>query len=105
MSKPFIGNIGYKNKNSSWHLIGFPDGINSSTGYIVLSGRGEIHCYTVCKLGLSWAGTLIRMSGKRLPKRIVFGNLERAMRRGRDGKEKEWIDRPIAYRASSGRLA
>ena len=32
------------------------------------------------------------MSGGRLPKRIVFGNLEGAVRRGRGGKEKEWID-------------
>ena len=41
---------------------------------------------------LSWAGTLIRMSGGRLPKRIVFGNLEGAVRRRRGGKEKEWTD-------------
>ena len=41
---------------------------------------------------LLWAGTLIRMSGGRLPKRIVFGNLEDAGRRGRSGKEKEWTD-------------
>ena len=32
------------------------------------------------------------MSGGRLPKRIVFGNLEGAVRRGRAGKEKEWTD-------------
>ena len=32
------------------------------------------------------------MSGGRLPKRILFGNLEGAVRRGRGGKEKEWID-------------
>ena len=32
------------------------------------------------------------MSGGRLPKRIVFGNLEGAVRRGRDGKDKEWTD-------------
>ena len=37
-----------------------------------------------------WTGTLLRMSGGRLPKRIVFGNLEDAVRRGRGGKEKEW---------------
>ena len=36
-------------------------------------------------------GALLRMSGGRLPKRIVFGNLEGAVRRGRGGKEKEWI--------------
>ena len=29
---------------------------------------------------------------RRLPKRIVFGNLEGAVRRGRGGKEKEWTD-------------
>ena len=32
------------------------------------------------------------MSGGRLPKRICFGNLEGAVRRGRGGKEKEWTD-------------
>ena len=32
------------------------------------------------------------MSGGRLPKRIVFGNLEGAVRRGRGGREKEWTD-------------
>ena len=39
-----------------------------------------------------WAGTLLRMSGGRLPKRIVFENLEGAVRRGRGGKEIEWTD-------------
>ena len=32
------------------------------------------------------------MSGGRLPKQIVFGILEGAVRRGRGGKEKEWTD-------------
>ena len=32
------------------------------------------------------------MSSGRLPKQIVFGNLEGAVRRGRGGKEKEWTD-------------
>ena len=32
------------------------------------------------------------MSGRRLPKRIMFGNLEGAVRRGRGGKEKQWTD-------------
>ena len=41
---------------------------------------------------LLWAGTLLRMNGRRLPKRIMFGNLEGAVRRGRGGKEKEWTD-------------
>ena len=41
---------------------------------------------------LLWAETLLRMSGGRLPKRIVFGNLEGEVRRGRGGKEKEWTD-------------
>ena len=50
---------------------------------------------------LLWAGTLIRINCGRLPKRIVFENLEGAMRRGRGGKEKEWT---VTYRATSGRL-
>ena len=41
---------------------------------------------------LLWAGTLLQMIGRRLPKRIIFGNLEGAVRRGRDGKEKEGTD-------------
>ena len=32
------------------------------------------------------------MSRGRLPKRIVFGNFEGAVRKGRDGKKKELID-------------
>ena len=32
------------------------------------------------------------MSGGWLPKRIMSGNLEGAVRRGRGGKEKEWTD-------------
>ena len=32
------------------------------------------------------------MRGGRLPKRIMLGNLEGAVRRGRGGKEKEWTD-------------
>ena len=41
---------------------------------------------------LLWAGTLIRTSGKRLPKRIMFGNLEVTVRRGRGGTKKDWTD-------------
>ena len=37
-------------------------------------------------------GALIQMSGGRLPKRIVFGNLEGAVRKGGGGKEKECTD-------------
>ena len=32
------------------------------------------------------------MSGGRLPNRIMFGNLEGAVRGGRGGKKKEWTD-------------
>ena len=41
---------------------------------------------------LLWAGIFLRMSGGRLPKRIMFGNLEGAVRRGRGGKNKKWTD-------------
>ena len=51
---------------------------------------------------LLWAGTLLRMSGGRLPKRIVVGKLEGAVRRGRVGRRKNG---QIASRATSGRLA
>ena len=33
------------------------------------------------------------MDGGRLPKRIVFRNLESAVRRGRGGTDREWTDR------------
>ena len=51
---------------------------------------------------LLWAGTLIRMSGGRLPRRIVFGNLK--VQCGEDGVGRR-NSGPIAYRATSGRLA
>ena len=41
---------------------------------------------------LLWEGTLLQMRSRRLPKRIMFENLEGAVRRGRGGKEKEWVD-------------
>ena len=47
---------------------------------------------TLQTIRLLWAGTLLRMSGGRLPKRIVFGNFEGAVWRGQGGKEKEWTD-------------
>ena len=56
-----------------------------------ITGCGSIET-TLRTRRLLWAGTLLRMSGGRLPKRIVFGNLEGAVRRGRGGKEKEWTD-------------
>ena len=47
---------------------------------------------TLRTIRLLWAGALIRMSGGRLPKRVVLGILEGAVRRGRSGKEKKWTD-------------
>ena len=35
---------------------------------------------------------LIRMGGGRLPKRVMFGNLQGGVRKGRGGKEKESTD-------------
>ena len=40
--------------------------------------------------------------GGRLLKRIMFGNLEGAVRRGHDGKEKGWTD---CVQSDIGRLA
>ena len=50
---------------------------------------------------LLWAGIFIRITGRRLPRRIVFGNLEDAVQGGREGKDGEWM---IANRATSRRL-
>ena len=49
-----------------------------------------------------WAGTLIRMSGGRLPKRIMSETLR--VQCGEDGMGRR-ISGPIAYRAAYGRLA
>ena len=57
-----------------------------------ITGCGSIETTLRTRRLFLWAGTLLRMSGRRLPKRIVFGNLEGAVRRGRGGKEKEWTD-------------
>ena len=48
------------------------------------------------------APALIRMSGGRLSRRIVVGNLEGAERRGRGGKEKGGS---VTYRATPERVA
>ena len=42
------------------------------------------------------------MSGGRLPKRVVFGNLEGAVRRGRGDKEKRWTYRVQSHIRASG---
>ncbi|CAM9165080.1 unnamed protein product [Ascophyllum nodosum] len=52
----------------------------------------EIIEITVRTKKLSWAGTLIRTGAGGLPKQIVFGNLESAVRRGRGVKKKELAD-------------
>ena len=55
--------------------------------------RCEIIETTLRTRRVLWAGTLIRTSGGRLPKRIVFENLVGAVRRGRGrNKEKKWTD-------------
>ena len=42
---------------------------------------------------LLWAETLIKMmSNRRLPKRIIFGNIENSVGRERGRREKGWID-------------
>ena len=65
--------------------------MTSYDGALEITGCESIET-TLRTRRLLWARTLLRMSGGRLPKRIVFGNLEGAVRRGRGGKEKEWID-------------
>ena len=54
--------------------------------------RCEIIETTLRTRRVLWAGTFIRTSGGRLPKRIVFGNLVGAVRRGRGRKEKKWTN-------------
>ena len=45
-----------------------------------------------CARGVLWAGALLRMGDKRLPKRVMSGELENAGKRGQGGKEKKWTD-------------
>ena len=65
--------------------------MTSYTRALEITGFESIET-TLCTRRLLWARTLIRMSSGRVPKRIVFGNLEGAVRRGRCGKEKKCID-------------
>ena len=45
---------------------------------------------TVRTRRLLWAGALIRMGDRRLPKRVMCGKLEHGVKRGRGGQEKDW---------------
>ena len=65
--------------------------MTSSTCALEITGCESIETTLRTKTTL-WAGTLLRMSGERLTKRIVFGNFEGAVRRGWGRKEKEWTD-------------
>ena len=69
-----------------------PDHRMTSYNRVLEITRCESFETTLRTRRLLWAGTLLRMSGGRLPKRIMFGNLEGAVRRGRGEKEKEWTD-------------
>ena len=69
-----------------------PDHWMTSSNRVLEISRCESIGTTLRARRFIWAGALIRMSGGRLPKRIMFKNLEGAMRRGRGGKEKEWTD-------------
>ena len=76
--------IGAKRKRSDHRMASY-------NGALEITGCESIEI-TLRTRRLLWAGTLIRMSGGRLPKRIVFGNLEGTVRRGRGVKEKAWTD-------------
>ena len=69
-----------------------PDHWMTSYSHALEINRCESIETTLRTRRLLWAGALIRMSDGRLPNRIVFGNLEGAVRRGRSGKEKKWTD-------------
>ena len=47
---------------------------------------------TLRKRSLLWAEVLNGISGGRLPKRIMLGNLEGSVRRERGDNDKEWTD-------------
>ena len=86
----------------AWHHRGTrPDHRMASYNRVLEMTRCESIETTSRTRRLLWTGALIRMSDGRLRKRIMFGNLEGAVRRGRGGKESG----PVLYRATSGRLA
>ena len=66
--------------------------IREGTGYIALQ-RTECESIEtrVRTRRLLWAGALLRMGDHRLPKRVMWGELENAGKSG-PGKEKEWTD-------------
>ena len=70
------------------HYRGTAQENRPSDGLDILLTRCESIETTLRTKILLWGGALIRMCGGWLPKRIVFGNLEGAVRRGRGGKEK-----------------
>ena len=72
--------IGTLRKRPDHHMISYNRALEIT--------RCEIIETTLRTRRVLWARTLIRMSGGRQPKRIVFGSLEGAVRRGRGGKEK-----------------
>ena len=41
---------------------------------------------------LLWAGAFMRKDALRVPRRLILGELDGARKRGRGGKEKEWVD-------------
>ena len=45
---------------------------------------------TVRTRRLLWAGALIRMDDRRLPKWMMIGTLERGVKKGQGGQEKDW---------------
>ena len=47
---------------------------------------------TVKTWRLLWAGAVMRKDARRLPRRLHLGKLDGARKRGRGGKEKEWVD-------------
>ena len=59
---------------------------------LVITRCASIETTLRTRFVFSWTGTLIQMSGGWLPKRVVFGNLEGAVRRRPGGKKKEWTD-------------
>ena len=78
-------------------FIAFDQGVDqvSGRGYfrtVPSQNGGKLVTSPPPPQSLNGSGALVRRSGGRLPKRIVFGNLEDVVRKGRGRKEKEWTD-------------
>ena len=75
MSKHLRGIIGCKDKTSSWHLIGFPNGGDIGS---TVSSRGETHPYTGTYTGI-YCRVVLHFKGRVHPKKVKMSTVQRTI--------------------------